>query len=620
MFENKKGMSLITMIVTVIIMSLIAGTLVYSAIDSAKIRKLNKFYSDLRQISDAVEVYYLKNGKLPTKDGPDYTYADGVNPADIKFILAKNYDKISGKNSLFNPNDFDTVANNVSYKTIDLELLNNISLNYSKHTFIVNTKSHTIYDKTGITVGGVEHHVLPLNYVDIKNKEESPVNEITLRDKTITNGNNIYYDYSDGSLNIKDLLIFSNESGDKKGQYKKLEFSLPEDENSYFTIDPDSGELTNIEGVDFNSIPDTSIPVKVTAMNYNGLSKEEIFNIYISAIKVKKSNDSADPFLEEINVAVGETTDEFYLFRYGYAKHTEAKKWDINLLKGRDPITKYEGQYKKDTITSKDKITFKGEVPYIGSNEITIESTSDGNPKCKIMLNVFDFGLYKDSIESDNRISNDLEFYGTGDNQKIKALLDVKGPETFSFFDSEHNNPGNIVEWSIVKPGEEDTYVDDNDSGIIQLTTYENEYRYNEVEITPLKVGITYLRYQVKVKGEAIKTVVLPIKVSGMITAEGLSANDTIALIGENKSFVLKYELAESITSGDNTVEYEFSSSNEDFYLGEDVETTNNTGEFTLFYNGDSDAVAEVTITAKVPSGTNVKEYKDTVKVTYTSN
>ena len=105
-----------------------------------------------------------------------------------------------------------------------------------------------------------------------------------------------------------------------------------------------------------------------------------------------------------------------------------------------------------------------------------------------------------------------------------------------------------------------------------------------------------------------------------MITAEGLSANDTIALIGENKSFVLKYELAESITSGDNTVEYEFSSSNEDFCLGDDVETTNNTGEFTLNYNGDSDAVAEVTITAKVPSGTNVKEYKDTVKVTYTSN
>ena len=41
MLKNKKGISLTTMVITVMIMFIIMGTLVYSAVDSVKIRKLN---------------------------------------------------------------------------------------------------------------------------------------------------------------------------------------------------------------------------------------------------------------------------------------------------------------------------------------------------------------------------------------------------------------------------------------------------------------------------------------------------------------------------------------------------------------------------------------------------
>ena len=45
MIKSKKGISLSTMVITVLIMLLIMGTLVYSAVDSVKIRKLNKLYN-----------------------------------------------------------------------------------------------------------------------------------------------------------------------------------------------------------------------------------------------------------------------------------------------------------------------------------------------------------------------------------------------------------------------------------------------------------------------------------------------------------------------------------------------------------------------------------------------
>ena len=52
-------------------MSIIIGTLTYSAVDSVKIRKLNKLYDDLRMLQDAVETYYLQHGRLPVDESKD---------------------------------------------------------------------------------------------------------------------------------------------------------------------------------------------------------------------------------------------------------------------------------------------------------------------------------------------------------------------------------------------------------------------------------------------------------------------------------------------------------------------------------------------------------------------
>jgi len=61
MLKNDKGVTLTILVVTIIVLLIIVSTLVYSATSSINIRKLNRLYNDIRQLNDAVAVYYLEN-------------------------------------------------------------------------------------------------------------------------------------------------------------------------------------------------------------------------------------------------------------------------------------------------------------------------------------------------------------------------------------------------------------------------------------------------------------------------------------------------------------------------------------------------------------------------------
>ena len=70
--RNNKGMSLVTVVMTLLIIVIILSTLVYTAYTNLKVRKLNSLYTDIRTLSDEVAVYYLENNALPT-DGETIT-------------------------------------------------------------------------------------------------------------------------------------------------------------------------------------------------------------------------------------------------------------------------------------------------------------------------------------------------------------------------------------------------------------------------------------------------------------------------------------------------------------------------------------------------------------------
>ena len=68
MLKSNKGISLITAVMTVLLIIIILTTISYTAINNVKMKKINGFYSDLRMITDKVQVYYAEHGKLPVKN------------------------------------------------------------------------------------------------------------------------------------------------------------------------------------------------------------------------------------------------------------------------------------------------------------------------------------------------------------------------------------------------------------------------------------------------------------------------------------------------------------------------------------------------------------------------
>lgn len=152
--KSNKGITMITLIMAIIIMLVISSTLIYNANNGAKIQKLNNMYSDIQVLKDKVDLYYSSYGTLPVLQ-TQYTNID-----NIKEINSNDNDK---------------------YYVIDLEMLENITLNYGKayndfknnssidtlDVYIVNEQSHNIYYVKGVIVDNKTYYTIPGNYTKV---------------------------------------------------------------------------------------------------------------------------------------------------------------------------------------------------------------------------------------------------------------------------------------------------------------------------------------------------------------------------------------------------------------------------------------------------------------------
>lgn len=602
MLKNRKGISLTTAVITVMILLVIMGTLVYSALDSVKIRKLNNLYSDLRQIDDAVGIYYLKYGKLPIKNDASHSTITAsknderatLETNKIDFILKDNVNKLADKNSLINPNDY--FSTSATYEYIDLSLLNNISLYYPDNEFIVNTRSHTVYNLTGIKLDGKTYHSLPLNYKDTQYNEEHPVNSITLKNVAgIVSGTKVYFATDTKSINLKDLLKFNYTGTDGSGKPKSVVFNKTDGFNtSILTLDSKTG-VVGLKNENATSFPTDDMPVVVSVTNYNGTNKSVTININLSYINVVKQLESEAQNIDKVNLIATETQST-----YKYLKTTtEGEEYKLQssgvLVSNFNATTKSENsEIATATYTnlgaSGNKIVFKsGEKA--GSTKIDFITTEKGLAKDSVIVNVYDYKIYSGSAGSNTNISK-IDLTGLGDSSSTNLKLNVEGPDGFTA-----NNDN--VEWSIVN-GSGDL---DTTSNIVNLTT-----SGTTATLKPLKPGKTYLQCIFKVDGEMLGKSIIPVNVSGIETDDGTAVtNDTITLSKSGtKTVKLKYTFADSSLGASAIYENPKITPTTNFTASKDSSNV-----FTIKYTGTSDVTATVTIKVKVGD----KEYIDTITI-----
>jgi len=104
---SNKGITLTYLIITLIVLSILTGTILISTDGATKLKRITNMYNDLEILEEQVNIYYNENNKLPTSKR-----------------IAEDFIILLGDKR--NSND----DNN--YYLIDINLLADINLNYGK--------------------------------------------------------------------------------------------------------------------------------------------------------------------------------------------------------------------------------------------------------------------------------------------------------------------------------------------------------------------------------------------------------------------------------------------------------------------------------------------------------
>ena len=235
--KNSKGVTLVTLIVTIIVLLIVSNVTIYSVKNNLGIEKLKNMQNDIENLSDKISAYYNQYGTLPIID-EEYTNTNEIKDAGL---INKNVDK--GK-----------------FYIIDLSALENLTLTYGKDfknikntsdkntlkdIYIINETSHNIFYVKGIKLDDkmfytnymedqVDKEAVDIKYVDnIKIPEgytyigKTDQNEIQIKDAqeniyTWTNVNEIITSVPTGIIvNAKETEAFINSVNAYKGYYKK---------------------------------------------------------------------------------------------------------------------------------------------------------------------------------------------------------------------------------------------------------------------------------------------------------------------------------------------------------------------------------------------------------------
>lgn len=229
--KNSKGITLVSLVVTIALMLIIISTTGYVSFERFKINKFNKMKTDIELLSDKVKNYYLLNNEIPViKD-------DDNNPIEYTYTT-------------LNLND--SSENIKNFYIINLSAMEDLSLNYGKEGFeninksddvyIIDELSHVIYYARGMELNGTIYFTIDNNNSSIEDNLPPTTPEIKIIegeldvDNELNDENNFYYTTP---VSVEFIPGKDNWSGVKETNYKindNEEKNITELENNILNI------------------------------------------------------------------------------------------------------------------------------------------------------------------------------------------------------------------------------------------------------------------------------------------------------------------------------------------------------------------------------------------------
>lgn len=235
--KNSKGVTLVTLIVTIIVLLIVSNVTIYSVKNNLGIEKLKNMQNDIENLSDKISAYYNQYGTLPIIN-EEYTNINEIKDAGL---ISATVDK--GKFYIIDLSSLENLT--LTYGKDFKNIKNTSDKNTLKDIYIINETSHNIFYVKGIKSDGemyytnytsdqVDKEAVDIKYIDnIKVPDrytyigKTENNEIQIKDNEgniyiWTNVNEIITSVPEGiNINTNETEKFINSVNAYKGYYKK---------------------------------------------------------------------------------------------------------------------------------------------------------------------------------------------------------------------------------------------------------------------------------------------------------------------------------------------------------------------------------------------------------------
>ena len=147
-----KGVNLISLTIAVTVILILTGVIIVNSLSSLKSNKLRNMQADIDNLRDKVSNYYSRYGEIPADKNIEYTNIEQIKSSGV----------------------ISEVVDTGAFYVIDLEAIENVTLNYGKDyekikngeatteeeinkltdLYIINGESHNIFYVAGIELDG----------------------------------------------------------------------------------------------------------------------------------------------------------------------------------------------------------------------------------------------------------------------------------------------------------------------------------------------------------------------------------------------------------------------------------------------------------------------------------
>lgn len=146
MLSNNKGITIVVLVITVVVMLILSGIVIYSGMDVLKDAKIQNFTASINQIESAIDTEYFRyqNNSIDILPGEKITTSNTLN-SEISSLIGSKL----------------TNDNLTAYYYLNADAINSLELsNVEPMRYIVNYSTGEVIDTKGVEIDGNTYYTI----------------------------------------------------------------------------------------------------------------------------------------------------------------------------------------------------------------------------------------------------------------------------------------------------------------------------------------------------------------------------------------------------------------------------------------------------------------------------